>query len=236
MKDTNLLLEIENLTWGYPNSPSLIFDRFNFKLYRNDFCFVIWKSWVWKTTLVRFLIRQLRPPRKMIYFKKEDISRFWSWEVQKYRRKFWVIFQDYKLIDWKTVKENIAYPLQLAWENPTQINSKIKDILFELWLHDKSDVKIPYLSWWEKQRVAIARALIGNPEFIIADEPTGNLDTESSKKIADTLIELNKKGYTILFITHDLNLIDYVKLHHRVKIVRMWEVPEKTIEDVQDEE
>jgi len=205
------LIEIENLTRWYPDSPSMIFKKFNFKLWPGEFVFIVGKSGVGKTTLVKFIIRQLRPPRKTIFFNKEDISRFSDKEVQKYRRQIGVIFQDFKLVDWKTVFENIAYPLEIFGFPKDKIKDKVNKLLYKLQLMDKKDELIPKLSWWEKQRVAIARALVHNPKFIIADEPTWNLDWEASKKIADILIELNKSWHTILFITHDLALLDYVK-------------------------
>ncbi len=216
-----LLVEVQWLTWWYPKTPSFVFDNFNFQLYNKDFYFILGESWVWKTTLVKFLIRQLTPPRKMIFHKKEDISRFSDKEIQKYRRKIWVIYQDFKLIDWKTVKENIILPLQIVWTPKEKIEAKAKDIIAKVGLTDKSDVYMPQLSWWEKQRTAMARALISSPEFIIADEPTGNLDWWTSVKIADMLIELNNQGNTILFITHDLKLINYVKEKHAIKKINL---------------
>jgi len=205
------LIEIENLKWGYESSYKFLFDNFSFKLYERDFLILLGRSGSGKTTLVKFLIRQLKPPRKTIYFKKEDISRFSDSEVQKYRRNIWVIFQDFKLIDWKTVYENIAYNLEMRGENKEKIEKKVNEVLYKVGLFDKKDVKIPYLSWWEKQRVAIARALVSNPQFIIADEPTGNLDPLTAKQIVDLLIDLNNQWNTVLFITHDMNLVSYLK-------------------------
>ena len=216
------LIEIENLTWGYPGSPSMIFKNFNFKLFPWDFVFLLGKSWVWKTTLVKFLIRQLKPPKKTIFYNKEDISRFSSKEIQIYRRKIWVIFQDFKLIDWKTVYDNVAYPLYIQWIPKNKIKEKVHKVLYDLEIFDKKDELPPRLSGWEKQRVAIARALITKPDFIIADEPTWNLDWETSKKIVDILLDLHKKWNTIMFITHDIFLVDYVKQKwNDVKVVNM---------------
>ncbi len=205
------LIEIENLKWWYESSYKFLFDNFSFKLYERDFLILLGRSGSGKTTLVKFLIRQLKPPRKTIYFKKEDISRFSDSEVQKYRRNIWVIFQDFKLIDWKTVYENIAYNLEMRGENKEKIEKKVNEVLYKVGLFDKKDVKIPYLSWWEKQRVAIARALVSDPQFIIADEPTGNLDPLTAKQIVDLLIDLNNQWNTVLFITHDMNLVSYLK-------------------------
>ena len=210
-KSTLPLIEIENLTRGYPNDPFLIFQKFNFKLYPNEFKIILGKSWVWKTTLTKLLLRQIKPPLKTIFFKKEDLARYTDSEVQKYRRQIGVIFQDFKLIPWYTVEENIAYPLEIFNLPKERIKQKVEKILKEIDLYSRKDVKIPYLSWWEKQRVAIGRALISNPSFIIADEPTWNLDRENSKKIADLLIKLHKKWNTILLITHDMQLVDYIQ-------------------------
>ena len=209
------LIEIENLKWWYASSYKFLFNNFSLKLFEKDFLILLGRSGSGKTTLVKFLIRQLKPPRKTIYFKKEDISRFSDAEVQKYRRNIWVIFQDFKLIDWKTVYENIAYNLEMRGEKKENIEKKVNDVLYKVGLFDKKDVKIPYLSWWEKQRVAIARALVSTPQFIIADEPTWNLDPATARQIVDLLIDLNNQGNTVLFITHDMNLVSYIKSKKR---------------------
>ena len=136
---------------------------------------------------------KLTPPKKMIFYKKEDIARYTDKERAIFKRKIGVVYQDFKLIDHKTVYENIAYPLKIVSISQSKIKEKVNNILYQMDLMEKKNVNIPTLSGGEKQRVAIARALIMNPEFIIADEPTGNLDWENSQKIADYLIELNDK-------------------------------------------
>jgi len=205
------LIEIENLTWWYKKSYKFVFNKFSFRLYEKDFLVLLWKSGSWKTSLVKFLIRQLKPPKKTIFFKKEDIARFSDAEVQRYRRDIWVIFQDFKLINWKTVYENIVYNLEMRWEQKEKIEQKVNKVLYKVWLFDKKDIKIPYLSGGEKQRVAIARALISDPKFIIADEPTWNLDPHTAKQIVDLLLDLNNQWNTVLFISHDMNLVSYLK-------------------------
>jgi len=221
MKNKVPLVEIENLTWWYPDDPHLIFQNFNFKLYPQEFKIILGKSGVGKTTLTRLLLRQLKPPPKTIFFNKEDLSRFTDKEVQRYRRQIWVIYQDFKLIPWFTVKENIAYPLELFNLPSSEIKKRVEDILRQIDLIEKKDVRPSLLSWWEKQRVAIWRALITKPKFIIADEPTWNLDRQNTTKIADLLIDLNKKWNTILLITHDLQLVDYIKSHLDPSIVTL---------------
>ncbi len=217
LKPHDLLIEARNLTWGYPNSPKLVFNKFNFALYKNDFAIVTWKSWSWKTSFAKLILRQYPISPKMLYHRNEDMMRMSPLEVQNFRRKVWVVFQDYKLLERKTVLENIVYPLSIAW-NPLQHKTKkLKNILDIVWLIDLQDTIVKYLSWWEKQKTSIARALVHDPEFIIADEPTWNLDPISSEQIADILIQLHSLWKTILLITHDMNLKDYIS-----KRIKTW--------------
>lgn len=205
------LIDIQHLTRSYPRSQKLIFDNFSMQLHTGEFCFLVGKSGSGKTTLVKFLMRQLNPPKKMIFFNKEDVARFTSTEVQSYRSRIGVVFQDFKLIDWMTVSDNISYPLRIHGKTLASEQQHSDHLLKLLWLEGRKDAYPPQLSGWERQRVAIARALVMHPKFIIADEPTGNIDDEAAYQIADTFIELHKEGYTVLFITHDRELQKYIE-------------------------
>ncbi|HMY80600.1 MAG TPA: ATP-binding cassette domain-containing protein [Candidatus Absconditabacterales bacterium] len=209
------LIEIHNLSWSYPGlEDQSIFDGFDFTLDQGDFTFLIGKSGSGKTTLVKFLLRQLIPPTKTIFYHKEDIARFTPSEVQAYRRKMGVIFQDYKLLDTMSVWDNVTYPLIIDNSDPLDRYEFIEDILKTVGLSEKKHLTCQTLSGGEKQRVSIARSLVSQPEFIIADEPTGNLDRDNSLIVADTMIDLHKRGHTILFITHDQQLISYITSKH----------------------
>ncbi len=218
------LIDIQHLTRGYTKQQPL-FNDFSFQLEEKDFCFVMGRSGVGKTTLVKFLMRQLVPPLRTVFHGKDDIARYSDTEVQKYRRRIGVVFQDFKLVDWKNVEQNLSYPLQISdpgrGKTWWSIKDRVTKMMHLLWLEAHSKQSAPALSWWEKQRVAIGRALINEPEFVIADEPTGNLDRDSSKNIADILIESNKLWNTIVFITHDQQLVDYVSAKHPVKVVQI---------------
>lgn len=214
----NLLVDIKNLTWGYTQSPSVIFSKFNFSLEKNEFRVIMGKSWIWKTTLVKLIIGQLKAPKSSIFYKWEDVSKYDDEEVQKYRRKIWVVFQDYNLLDSLSVKENIEYPLRLYGVDEKTIEAKFKNIVQKLEIHKIINSSTKHLSSWEKQKVCIARALIHDPEFLIADEPTWNLDREHTQQVADLLIEANKLGNTVLLITHDIHLLNYLKEKHKVTI------------------
>lgn len=207
----DLILHAKDLTWWYPGSPSMLFFKFNFGLYKHDFCVLTGKSGSGKTTLLKLLTGQYPVPKKMLYHRQEDISRFSPQEIQNLRKKIGIVFQDCKLIHRKTVRENIAYPLNLMWM-PTMIKDQTIDNIIKLvGLLPYADTVVEKLSGGEQQLVALARAIVHRPEFIIADEPTGNLDPDQTRKIADLLMQLNDMGHTVLLITHDELLKDYIK-------------------------
>lgn len=207
----DLLMHAKDLTRGYPGSPSMVFFKFNFGLYNHDFAVVTGKSGSGKTTLAKLLTGQYPVAKKMLYHRQEDMSRFNPPEVQNLRRKIGVIFQDYKLIPRKTVRENISFPLSLVGMPLTIKNQTIENVIKTVGLTAQADVMVDKLSGGEQQLVSIARAIVHRPEFIIADEPTGNLDPEQTRNIADVLIQLNDMGHTIMLITHDEMLKEYIK-------------------------
>lgn len=212
----DLLIYAKDLTRGYPSSPSMVFFKFNFGLYKHDFCVVTGKSGAGKTTLAKLITGQYTVAKKMLFHRQEDLSRFSAQEIQNLRKKIGIIFQDYKLIPRKTVRENISYPLDLAGMPSTIKTQTIDNIIKLIGLIAVADTAVEKLSGGEQQLVALARAIVHRPEFVIADEPTGNLDPEQTRKVADLLIQLNDMGHTIMLITHDESLRDYIK--HKTKI------------------
>ena len=171
---------------------------------------------------MKFFIGQIRPHKKTVYYKMEDMAEFSDAEIQRYRRKIWIIFQDYQLIESLTPKENVIYPLILEGAPITEIKKKYDAINALLNISTIETCEIKKLSGWEKQKVAMARALIHAPDFIIADEPTGNLDHESTLQIADILIKANAMGNTIVLITHDMTLLAYLEKYAKIKTVVLW--------------
>ena len=219
---TNIpLINIKDLTWGYPESTRQLFKKFNLQLQKGDFLVITGKSGSGKSTLVKFLIGQLRPHKNTVFYKMEDLAVLGESEIQRYRRKIWIIFQDYQLIQSLSPQENIIYPLLLE-EAPLAVIKKkyeaVKDLL-DLSSIEIKDIK--KLSWGEKQKVAMARAIIHSPDFIIADEPTGNLDPESTFQMADILIKANQIGNTIVLVTHDEALLQYLKLNTQLKMLSL---------------
>ena len=216
------LIAIKDLTRWYPDSKKPLFKKLNFELYKWDFTVIIGKSGVWKSTIVKFLIWQFRPFDRTVYYRMDDMARYSDADIQNYRRKIWIVFQDYKLIDALSVKENITYPLRIQWNDENTIQMKYRNITTKLHIEDINKLNCNALSGWEKQKVAIARAMINNPEFVIADEPTGNLDREYTQEIGDLLVEANKSWNTILLITHDVHLLNYIKSKAKVNVFQLW--------------
>jgi cell division transport system ATP-binding protein len=216
------LIAIKDLTRWYPDSKKPLFKKLNFELYKWEFTVIIWKSGVWKSTIVKFLIWQFRPYTRTVYYRMDDMAHYTDEDIQRYRRKIWIVFQDYKLIDALSVKENIVYPLRIQWDDDITIQAKYRNITSKLHIEDINKLDCNALSGWEKQKVAIARAMVNNPEFVIADEPTWNLDREYTQEIGDLLVEANKSWNTILLITHDVHLLDYIKSKTKVNVFQLW--------------
>lgn len=212
------LIEIKNLSRWYRDNPLPLFDKLNLSLQQNDFFVLTGKSGTGKTTLVKFITGKLTPPEKSIFYNNQDMATF-TWEdIQILRKRLGIIFQDYQLLEDLSVRDNITYPLHLYEIGETIIESKLKQVLQKVNIKNLLDKPAKLLSSGEKQRVALARALIHDPEFIIADEPTGNLDRENTQIVADILIAANKAWNTIFLITHDIHLLNYLKEKHSIKL------------------
>jgi cell division transport system ATP-binding protein len=180
-------------------------------------------SGIGKTTLLKFLIGQLKAPKQSLYYLGKDLANYSDEEIQEYRQHIGVIFQDYKLLESKNVEDNIRLPLDIQQKYDTlTLQKKLDEALALVQMKEKRKEKIQTLSGGEKQRVAIARALIHDPYFLIADEATGNLDRKNSYITMDKLLEIHQKGNTILCITHDEQLVAYCKNKNpAVKLVEL---------------
>ena len=220
-QEHNLLINVDELTWGFPDAHSYLFDKFNFSLYKGDFTVLMWASWSGKTVFSKFLTWKIPAPKKTIFYKMTDLSTLSSSELQLYRRKMWIIFQDSKLLKNMSVKDNIIYPLRIYWLWESTIETKYDRIKRDLNISKFEDRDIHRMSGGERQLVNIARAVIHDPEFIIADEPTGNLDWKNTQKVADIFIDLNKKWKTILLITHDIHLLNYIKKNVNINLFKL---------------
>ncbi len=210
-KEHKLLINVKNLTRGFKDSPSMIFDKLNFSLYEWDFTILSGKAGSGKSVLSKLLTMHYKSHPKMIYHGMEDISKYSNDDIQTYRRNIGLVYQKELLIKTISVKDNITYPLQIMGYSQWEIDKKYQDVIKHFHLKSLENRKIITLSEWERQMVAFARAVINKPEFLLLDEPTGNLDTDSMHKLADLLIQANKDWNTILLMTHDEHFIDYIK-------------------------
>jgi len=204
-------MKIENLTLAFWNKKVL--DKINLEINTWEFVFVIWTSWSGKTSFIRSLIWDLKPISWDIIMEDNSFlyKHFNEKKLRQYRKKIWVIFQDYKLLESKTVYENVAFAMEVSNYKDKDIIKKVPEVLEQVGLLLKKDKFASELSWWEKQRVSIARALVHNPEIIIWDEPTWNLDPKTALNIMHIFQELNRIGKTIIIATHDKNIVDNYK-------------------------
>lgn len=204
------MIEFINVTKIKTKGKKIILNNINFKINEGEFVYLVGESGSGKTTLLEMIYRKVSPNNGNIIINGKNISKFKPKELQKLRRSIGIIFQDMKLFEKKSVKKNIEYILKIN-DNYSEedINERIDGILNFLNLENKKDEIVYELSKGEKQRVAIARGLVTNPDIILCDEVTANLDYENSLNIIKILHAMQKqRGCTIIFSTHNRNIIE----------------------------
>lgn len=206
----NPSMKIEHLSVSYDDT--LILKNINVDIPQGDFIFLIGGSGSGKTSFIRTIIGELPPKKWSIYNNSgHDIYTLGKNELLKYRRTLGVIFQDFKLLPKKTIAENVQFAMEVCGYTDDAIKMRVPEVLREVWLYEKRNAFIETLSGWEIQRTSIARALIHNPDIIIGDEPTGNLDPKNAEEVIKLLQKLHKEGKTIIIATHDDRLVDTLK-------------------------
>lgn len=176
-------------------------------IYRNEFVFITGRSGAGKSTLLKLLYMAEQLTSGQILVDGLNLARISSRRIPFLRRKFGIVFQDFKLIPTKTVYENVALVLEAFGRKPNQIAKKVKSVLRVMDMEDRMQALPPSLSGGEQQRVAVARAVAGDPQIILADEPTGSLDEESAAIIISFLQTFHERGATVVIATHDKELI-----------------------------
>lgn len=204
-------MKIDNLTLAFWNKTVL--KNVNIDIKQWEFIFFIWLSWSGKTSIIRSLIWDFRPISWDIIL--ENWNNLYKNLNDKlltiYRRNIWVIFQDYKLMESKSVYENVAFAMEVCGYSDKYIQKKVPETLEQVKILSKKDKFVSELSGWEKQRVSIARALVHNPNIIIWDEPTWNLDPITAMEVMNIFLDLNKDWKTIIIASHDKNIVDTIK-------------------------
>lgn len=178
---------------------------------KGEFVFVIGASGSGKSTFIKMLYRELKPTEGKILLGGLNVAKLRNRKVYVLRRKLGVVFQDFKLLEKKTVYENIAFALEIFGDKKVEIRKAVYDALSLVGLKDKANDFPTNLSGGEQQRVAIARAIVNKPKLLICDEPTGNLDPKISLEIVSVLEKINKLGTTVIVVTHDQDIVDKMK-------------------------
>ena len=192
-----------------PNKPAL--NDVSLQIFAGEFVFLVGHSGSGKTTFIRMLIREVKPTQGHIYIADEDLANMRNWRVPYLRRNIGCVFQDFKLLPNKTVFENVAFALEVIGKSRHVIKTQVPEVLRLVGLQDKLNKRPDQLSVGEQQRVSIARAIVNRPPILICDEPTGNLDPQTSRGIMDLLERINRTGTTVVVATHDREMVDNMR-------------------------
>lgn len=204
------MIKFEKVTKKFGNGIVAV-DEVDLEIPDKEFIFITGPSGAGKTTLLRLIIRDLLPSSGAIFFNEWNLARLPKKRIPHLRRRVGMVFQDYKLLLDRTIFENVALALEIAGKKPKEINPKVKETLALVGLEPQANLFPLQISGGELQRASIARALVCAPEVILADEPTGNLDPETSMEIMNLLEEINKMGTTIIMATHNMGIVDRMR-------------------------
>lgn len=204
------MIKIKNITKTYhPDIHALC--AVSLDIEAGEFVSIVGRSGAGKTTLLRMILAEEKPTKGAIQIGGWDIAKIKQRDMPLLRRQMGVVFQDFKLLPQKTVFENVAFALEVRGEPRGKITTAVPQVLKIVGLNDKLFRYPRQLSGGEKQRVAIARALVNAPKILVADEPTGNLDSINTKEIIDLLRQINKFGTTVLLVTHNREVVNSLR-------------------------
>ena len=204
------MIQLYNVSKVYENGVKAISDL-SLHIKKGEFAFLVGPSGAGKSTLIKLIFREELPTRGQVMFNGKNILRMRSGEVPHLRRKIGMVFQDFRLLPQKTAAENVAFALEITGTSSREIKRLVPTVLEQVGLKDKGDLLPAQMSGGEQQRVGIARAIVNNPLIIIADEPTGNLDPDTSWEIMNLFQDINRRGTTILMITHASDIVNTMK-------------------------
>lgn len=200
------MIKLENVTKTFGTGESALTDV-NLLIDNGEFVFIVGPSGSGKTTFFRLLIREFLPSKGIILLNDINVTKISKGKVPELRRKIGVVFQDLKLLMDRTIAENIMLPLQIAGVDNKAAQEKVHAVLAQVGILDHKDKFPVQLSGGELQRAAIARAIVFTPDILVADEPTGNLDSATSWEIVKLLQDINKSGTTVLMATHNTDIV-----------------------------
>ena len=208
------VIEFQHVSVVYPQQEVYALSDVNLRIGKGEFVFLVGPSGQGKSTALKLLYREIKPIEGKVIVEGNDVSHFSAHGVARLRRRIGVVFQDFRLLEHKTVRENLKFAMQVVDTPPQIIRRRVNDLLEQVGLADRKNAFPQQLSGGEQQRLCIARALINHPPLLLADEPTGNLDPDTSIEIIKLLEAINIKGTTVIMATHDRDIVD--KLRKRV--------------------
>jgi cell division transport system ATP-binding protein len=206
---TDSLIKFDKVTKFYNGGPAAL-DAIDLNINHGEFVSIVGHSGAGKSTLLKMMLAELYPSEGRVYIDKDDTTQLGKSEIVKLRRRIGTIFQNFRLIDSKTVYENISFALEVAGMSDDEIEADVPHVLGLVDLHDKAEYFPRELSGGEQQRVAIARAIVIQPSVLVADEPTGNLDPINTYEVVQILKKINDLGTTVVLTTHNKGVVDSV--------------------------
>ena len=204
------MIDLENVKKSYATGVQAL-NCITLHIDKGEFVFIVGDSGSGKSTLIKLLLKELDPTSGTIKVNGINLNRMKPRAIPKYRRKLWVVFQDFRLLKDRNVYENIAFAQRVIITPTKQIRKNVPKMLSLVGLAEKYKAYPKELSGGEQQRVALARALVNQPNILLADEPTGNLDPKNSKEIMKLLETINERGTTVVVVTHNQEIVDAMK-------------------------
>ncbi len=208
------MIEFKNVSKTYEDTGVKALDNVSFHIDKGEFVFLVGPSGAGKSTLTKLLIKEETPNQGDVFVNGFELNTLEKKRIPYLRRSIGMVFQDFRLLPNKTVYENVAFAMQVIGASRSEIRRSVPNVLSLVGLAHKARMKPNQLSGGEQQRVSLARALVNKPPVIIADEPTGNLDPDTANEIMQLLVEINKRGTTMIVATHAKNFVD--EMHMRV--------------------
>jgi cell division transport system ATP-binding protein len=205
------VIRFENVTKQYGKHSRPALQDVNVEVESGEFVFLVGASGSGKSTFLRLVLREARPTSGKVFVAGKEVDRLAGWKIPALRRTIGTVFQDFRLLPNKTVSENVAFALQVIGKPRSHVNKVVPETLELVGLEGKGSRMPHELSGGEQQRVAIARAFVNRPQLLIADEPTGNLDPNTSVGIMKLLDRINRTGTTVVMATHDAGIVDQMR-------------------------
>ena len=204
------MIILENVSKTYSTGVPALED-INLRVEKGEFVFIVGNSGSGKSTLIKLLLKELEPSEGKIYVNKRFLNKITRRKLPQLRRDIGVVFQDFRLLEDRNVYDNVAFAMKVVEAPNRLIRGQVLSMLSMVGLLNKNDTFPKQMSGGEQQRVAIARALVNNPSILLCDEPTGNLDPENSWEIMKVLEEANRRGTTVVVVTHNMEIVDAMK-------------------------